>query len=140
MVMFAVGVIDSGPYADAVTDPVVESAVWASVQRCADWRQAANGQLDAQASSILALGARCSYVAQGQTGVALLIGGSTDVTVLWPAPGFPTGQYAVDILPMQLVGKATAEVVSQNELGVTVRVTAVLALALGTQFLVFGRN
>lgn len=137
--MFALGVIGARPYADRVSDARGD-VLWTNAQACALWRAAAQETSDAQASAILSLMARCTYVAQAATGIALIIGGSTDVTVAWPAPGFPTDVYAVDILPLALVGKATAAVIAQTAADVTVRVTAGLALALGTQFLVVGRS
>lgn len=81
-----------------------------------------------------------SRLAGGATGLAIIVGGSQDVALTWAAP-FPDGVgYVVDVVPMGLLGKATTDVVAQDEAGCTVRVTAGLLVAAGTQFLAYGRS
>ena len=80
--------------------------------------------------------AACALV-QGTVDLAILLGGSRDVPIAWPAP-FHGPDYRVDLVPISgMVGRGTLSVVdgSQTAAGVTVRVTAGLAIAVGAQFL-----
>jgi hypothetical protein len=80
-----------------------------------------------------------SHMAVGATtGVAIIIGGSQDVTVNWPGNGFMRTDYEVDIIPTGLLGKGSWSVIAQDESTVTVRVTATVLITIGTQFLVYG--
>jgi hypothetical protein len=66
---------------------------------------------------------------------ALLLGGSADVPIEWSAP-MPSTNYHVSIAPATgLIGKATIVVKngSQTTTGITVTVTAGLAVSLGAE-------
>lgn len=78
-------------------------------------------------------------LAGGAVGLAIIIGGFQDVTVDWPHE-WPSDAYTADVVPMGLLGKASVSVISQTSADVTVRITAGLLVAAGTQFLVHGRS
>lgn len=80
-----------------------------------------------------------AHLAVGAT-PAILLGGSSDIVITWPDPGFVTPTYQVEIIPTGLLGKGTYVVLAQDESTVTVRVTATVLIGLGTQFLVFGAS
>lgn len=113
--------------------------LWDAALNCRTWQEAGDLIMQAQAAAAAVQAARMTLVAQGQTAVALLILGTTDVTVTWPAP-FPDDTYTVDVIPMDLVGKATWSVTGQSAADVTVHLAAIIALAVGTRFLVVGRS
>lgn len=79
-------------------------------------------------------------LASGELTTILALGASRDFVIVWPSP-MPTASYTVDLVKgsgMLAVGAATVAVVAQDEAGVTVRVTALVALAVGAQFLAHG--
>jgi phosphate/sulfate permease len=71
-------------------------------------------------------------------GIAIALGGSQDVVVTWPGSGFTTADYCVEIVPTGILGKGSCSVVAQDESTVTVRITAAVLIAVGTQFMVLG--
>lgn len=83
--------------------------------------------------------ARQCRLAGAATSVVLLIGGTDDVMITWSTP-MPADEYDVDLIPMGLVGKAGLAVISQDTAAATVRVTATVLLAAGTQFLAHARS
>lgn len=71
---------------------------------------------------------------------AILLGGYQDVTITWVKP-MPTATYEVELIGMVgLIGRGTMTVQSQTAAGIVVRVTAGLAVALGSQFLAHARS
>lgn len=91
-----------------------------------------------------------SAMALGATGVSILLGGTADVVVAWPdnpdgserfvdSAGSPL-DYEVDIVATGLLGKGSYVVLAQTTSTVTVRITATVLIAVGTQFIVYGRT
>lgn len=100
--------------------------------------------VDAEAESVaiadmMANHTHIPYRLAGGTLLALLgLGLSVDITITWPTP-MPVDVYAVDVIPLALLGKATAVPLTQTAADVTIRVTASVLVAAGSQFLVFAR-
>lgn len=106
-----------------------------------------------QANAEAVMLAQRSAMALGATGVSILLGGTADVVVSWPdnedgtdrfqdpntSAGIPL-PYEVDIVATGLLGKGTYVVLSQTTSTVTVRITATVLIAVGTQFIVYGRT
>ena len=79
-------------------------------------------------------------IALGQLGVAIAIGGTLDVPIVWSTP-FPRDTYQVDVTPANgLIGRGTCAVKAgtQTASGLTVTVTAGLLVSLGAQFIAIG--
>lgn len=80
---------------------------------------------------------RCTHLASAATGVAIIIGGTADLTVTWTTP-FPSATYRTEVIP--LFSGGTVAVISQDANGCTVRITASLAIAIGARVLVLGQS
>lgn len=83
--------------------------------------------------------ARRCILAQGAATALVALGGTRPETVTWPNGGFPTDQYTVEPIGLT-IGAANIVVLSQTATTVTVQLTAVAAIALGTPFLVHGHS
>lgn len=116
-------------------DPASTVDIWALKGRMSAMSTTMQAELDTQAA---VCAAHVTHIAGAATGLAIIIGGTQDVVVGWPVP-FDNALYTVEIVLMGLLGKATADVLAQDAATVTVRVTAGLLVAAGTQFLVYGR-
>jgi hypothetical protein len=100
-------------------------------------QQNANRAISRQAGELRTASCALSY---GTVDAVLILGSSRDVPIVWATP-FRTAAYRVEMVPAAgVLGRATMNVVegSQTVAGLTVRVTATLALAAGAQFLVHG--
>ncbi len=107
------------------------SALWARMIN-----DASVAQLAATRQTLLTVGA---------TGVTILVGGTQQVDLVWPEAFLRP--YAVDLIPMALLGKATLSVIgldadglATDPNGISVTVTAGLLVAAGSQFLALGRT
>lgn len=72
------------------------------------------------------------------TAPLLVVGGTAPVPIVWSSP-FPTADYAIDISGFpNLLGRATLTLApgTKTAEGLTVNVTASLAVSLGSQFIV----
>lgn len=75
-----------------------------------------------------------SCLAVGTLPIALLIGGSTPVTITWPITFDNTG-YRIDLA--DVVNGLTLTVASRTQTGCVVTATAALAVSLGAKFLAY---
>jgi hypothetical protein len=71
----------------------------------------------------------------GKTGLALLVGGTSDVAITWKSP-MPYATYTVEAVEGPgILGAATLTVKSQTQTGCVITVTAQLAIAAGATVL-----
>jgi hypothetical protein len=94
----------------------------------------------AASSAATAAGVRvmAAALAWGEVPAAVLLGGTRDVAITWPAGALPDAAYRVDLVPISGgLGVTSLAVVAgtRTKDGVTIRVTAAgLAVAVGARF------
>lgn len=133
---------DLGPFRNNPVMPMSQNEYqWQQeqIERLQSQLARLSGQMGSMNSAQGPSYARCSLVA-GVVDAAILLGGSRDVPIVWPVP-FRSAEYRIELTPLEgVLGKATLAVLdgTQTAAGATIRVTASLAVALGSRFLAHG--